>query len=150
MLVKGTPDVSLHPYPQHIEAETKWMPFRRRYFEVQFVEWKSSCSTLCSSLKLQSPKHYPNWCCFIGNAIRSEVTHHNSSPVIMLGTNTKVNVFENHILKLSISPHCKKSRSHCTPWFTHWKKKWCLNNIEKVVTKHSLRVRERRVDTRRV
>ena len=54
--------------------------------------------------------------------------------VIMIGTNVKVNVFENHISKLSISPHCKKSRSHCTPWFTHWKRKLCFNNIEKVVT----------------
>ena len=25
---------------QHIEAETKWTPFRRRHFEVHFIEWK--------------------------------------------------------------------------------------------------------------
>ena len=25
---------------QHIEAETKWTPFRRRHFEVHFLEWK--------------------------------------------------------------------------------------------------------------
>ena len=24
----------------HIEAETKWTPFRRRYFQVHFLEWK--------------------------------------------------------------------------------------------------------------
>ena len=28
------------PLCKHIEAETKGMPFRRRYFQMQFLEWK--------------------------------------------------------------------------------------------------------------
>ena len=25
---------------KHIEAETKWTPFRRRHFQMHFLEWK--------------------------------------------------------------------------------------------------------------
>ena len=29
-----------YAYSQHIEAETKWTPFRRRHFQWHFLEWK--------------------------------------------------------------------------------------------------------------
>ena len=32
--------ISWLPLPKHIEAETKWTPFRRRHFQVHFREWK--------------------------------------------------------------------------------------------------------------
>ena len=25
---------------EHIKAETKWMPFPRRHFQINFLEWK--------------------------------------------------------------------------------------------------------------
>ena len=31
---------TLRPRSLHIEAETKWPPFRRRHFDVHFLQWK--------------------------------------------------------------------------------------------------------------
>ena len=39
ILLKLLPHLS-RPITYHIEAEAKWMPFRRRHFQVHFLEWR--------------------------------------------------------------------------------------------------------------
>ena len=39
MIMSCSLELCLYDY-QHIEAETKWTPFSRRHFEMDFLEWK--------------------------------------------------------------------------------------------------------------
>ena len=44
----------------HIDAETKWTPFRRRYFQMSFLEWISIKITL-KFVRMGPINNIPDW-----------------------------------------------------------------------------------------
>ena len=91
-----------HLFCQHIEAETKWTPFRRRHFQTHFRQWIFSLIPIKVSLKFVHKGLINNIPASVKIMAWRQPGDKPSSEPIMVGLPTHICVTRPHVHQLSI------------------------------------------------